>query len=115
MKNAQDVRFGLASWVTIVPSHLLILEKKEKLQNGSISLLKKPKPELIKFNCMSICMAFLGVARESHCSQRYFIIAASTTRHHRAGYPNGMPAQITSADDSFIFNRRRGSHALNAW
>lgn len=38
-----------------------------------------------------------------------------TTRHHRAGYPNGMPAQITSADDSFIFNRRRGSHALNAW
>lgn len=47
--------------------------------------------------------------------QRIHIPAASTTRHHRAGYPNGMPAQITSADDSFIFNRRRGSHALNAW
>lgn len=87
----------------------------EKLQNESISRPKKPRKELTIFKCMSMCMAFLKMPFEGLYFQRYFIIAASTTRHHRAGYPNGMPAQITSADDSFIFNRRRGSHALNAW
>ena len=64
---------------------------------------------------MALCMAFFEASLKDLEYQRYLIIAASTTRHHRAGYPNGMPAQITSADDSFIFNRRRGSHALNAW
>lgn len=48
MKNAQDVRFGLASWVTIVPSHLLILEKKGEVAERKYFSAKKAEAGINK-------------------------------------------------------------------